>query len=85
MTSPPADDLNAAFGFHSRAGVHDFHGTGMTTPFLLQSSAGDKPFPGERGEVPHWRGRHTLRLVVKKKKSSVPGAANAAGAAQRRL
>src|SRR4029077_7325460 len=30
-------DLNAAFGFHSRSGVHDYHGTGMTTPFLLQS------------------------------------------------
>jgi len=37
-------DLNAAFGFHSRAGVHDFHGTGMTTPFLLQSSVAERPF-----------------------------------------
>jgi AsmA protein len=38
-------DLSAAFGFHSRAGVHDFHGTGMTTPFLLQASTAEKPFP----------------------------------------
>jgi len=37
-------DLNAAFGFHWHAGVRDFHGTGMSTPFLLQSAAGEKPF-----------------------------------------
>jgi hypothetical protein len=37
-------ELNAALGFHSRAGVHDFHGTGMTTPFFLQTSVSDKPF-----------------------------------------
>ncbi len=37
-------DVSAAFGFHSRAGVRDFHGTGMTTPFLLLSSVADKPF-----------------------------------------
>ncbi len=39
------DLTNAAFGFHSHAGMHDFHGTGMTSPFLLQSSVADKPFP----------------------------------------
>ncbi len=38
-------DMSAAFGFHSRAGMHDFHGTGMTTPFLLQASTAEKPFP----------------------------------------
>jgi AsmA protein len=38
------DLTNAAFGFHWHAGVHDFHGTGMTSPFLLQSSAAERPF-----------------------------------------
>jgi hypothetical protein len=38
-------DLNAAFGFHSHAGKRDWHGTGMTSAFLLQSAASDKPFP----------------------------------------
>ncbi len=37
-------EVSAAFGFHSRAGVRDFHGTGMTTPFIAQSSVADKPF-----------------------------------------
>lgn len=38
-------DLNAAFGFHSRNGVRNWHGTGMTSAFLLQSSVAEKPFP----------------------------------------
>ena len=38
-------DLSAAFGFHSRDGVRDWHGTGMTSAFLLQSSVAEKPFP----------------------------------------
>jgi uncharacterized protein involved in outer membrane biogenesis len=38
-------DLNAAFGFHSHNGQRDWHGTGMSSPFLLQSSAVGKPFP----------------------------------------
>ncbi len=38
-------DFNAAFGFHSHNGKRDWHGTGMTTPFLLQSASADKPFP----------------------------------------
>jgi hypothetical protein len=38
-------DFNAAFGFHSRNGVRNWHGTGMTSPFLLQSSVAEKPFP----------------------------------------
>src|SRR5438270_2582250 len=37
-------EVSAAFGFHSRAGVHDFHGTGMTSPLLLESSVAEKPF-----------------------------------------
>jgi AsmA protein len=65
-------DLNAAFGFHSRAGVHDFHGTGMTTPFLLQSSAGDKPFPVSAVRFHIGAGDTPGVLVVKKKKSSLP-------------
>ena len=36
-------DLNAAFGFHSHNGVRNWHGAGMTSPFLLK--AGEKPFP----------------------------------------
>ena len=65
-------DLNAAFGFHSRAGVHDFHGTGMTTPFLLQSSAGDKPFAVSAVRFHIGAGDTPSVLVVKKKKSSAP-------------
>jgi AsmA-like protein len=65
-------DLNAAFGFHSRAGVHDFHGTGMTTPFLVQSSAGDKPFPVSAIRFHIGAGDTPGVLVVKKKKSSAP-------------
>ena len=38
-------DFNAAFGFHSRNGLRNWHGTGMTSPFLLQSSVAEKPFP----------------------------------------
>ncbi len=67
-------DLNAAFGFHSRAGVHDFHGTGMTTPFLMQSSAGDKPFPVSAVRFHIGAGDTPGLPVAKKKKSSVPSA-----------
>lgn len=38
-------DLNAAFGLHSHNGARNWHGTGMTSPFLLQSSTAEKPFP----------------------------------------
>jgi hypothetical protein len=38
-------DMNAAFGFHSHNGVRNWHGAGMSSPFLLQSSSGEKPFP----------------------------------------
>src|SRR5262249_10291325 len=38
-------DLNAAFGFHSHNGQRDWHGTGMTSPFVLQSATAEKPFP----------------------------------------
>src|SRR5215472_7548696 len=38
-------DFNAAFGFHSHNGVRNWHGAGMTSPFLLQSSVAEKPFP----------------------------------------
>jgi hypothetical protein len=38
-------DLNAAFGFHSRTGVRNWHGTGMTSAFMLRSSVSEKPFP----------------------------------------
>jgi AsmA protein len=65
-------DLNAAFGFHSRAGVHDFHGTGMTTPFMMQSSTGDKPFAVSAVRFHIGAGDTPSVLVVKKKKSSAP-------------
>ncbi|HSK42306.1 MAG TPA: AsmA-like C-terminal region-containing protein, partial [Candidatus Binatia bacterium] len=65
-------DLNAAFGFHWHAGVRDFHGTGMSTPFLLQSAAGDKPFPVSAVRFHIGAGDTPAVLVVKKKKSSVP-------------
>ncbi len=65
-------DLNAAFGFHWHAGVRDFHGTGMSTPFLLQASAGDKPFPVSAVRFHIGAGDTPTALVVKRKKSSAP-------------
>ena len=65
-------DLNAAFGFHWHAGVRDFHGTGMSTPFLLQASAGDKPFPVSAVRFHIGAGDTPTALVVKKKRSSAP-------------
>jgi AsmA family/AsmA-like C-terminal region len=62
-------DLNAAFGFHSKSGVHDFHGTGMTTPFLLQTSVAEKPFPVSALHF-HMGPPDTPGLVVAKKKKS---------------
>lgn len=38
-------DLNAAFGFHSHNGIRNWHGTGMTSAFLLQATTAEKPFP----------------------------------------
>ncbi len=38
-------DLNAAFGFHSHDGARNWHGAGMTSRFLLQSSVAEKLFP----------------------------------------
>lgn len=37
-------DLNAAFGFHSHNGTRNWHGTGMTSAFLLQSATAEQPF-----------------------------------------
>lgn len=68
-------DLNAAFGFHWHAGVHDFHGTGMSTPFLLQSAAGEKPFPVSAVRFHIGAGDTPSALIVKKKKSSAPAQA----------
>ncbi len=65
-------DLNAAFGFHWHGGVRDFHGTGMSTPFLLQASAGDKPFPVSAVRFHIGAGDTPTALVVKKKKSNAP-------------
>ncbi|HEV2964549.1 MAG TPA: AsmA family protein [Candidatus Angelobacter sp.] len=39
-------EVNAAFGFHSHQGAPvDWHGTGMTSNFLLASSLASKPIP----------------------------------------
>lgn len=37
--------FNAAFGFHARNGVTTWHGAGMTTPFALETTTAEKPFP----------------------------------------
>lgn len=65
-------DLNAAFGFHWHGGVQDFHGIGMTTPFSMQSSAGDKPFAVSAVRFHIGAGDTPGLPVVKKKKSSSP-------------
>ncbi|MGC2698194.1 MAG: AsmA family protein [Candidatus Angelobacter sp.] len=62
-------ELNAGFGFHSRAGVHDFHGTGMTSPFLVQSSVADKPFAVSAIRF-HIGPPDTPGLIVPRKKKS---------------
>jgi hypothetical protein len=66
-------DVNAAFGFHSHAGVHDFHGTGNTTPFLLRTAAGEKDFAVSAIRF-HMGKPDTPALVVprKKKKGVAP-------------
>jgi hypothetical protein len=38
-------DFNAAFGFHARNGVRNWHGAGMTSPFLLETAVAERPFP----------------------------------------
>ena len=38
-------NLSAAFGVHSHSGERNWHGTGMTTPFVLQSPSAGKFFP----------------------------------------
>ncbi|HEX7286665.1 MAG TPA: AsmA family protein [Candidatus Angelobacter sp.] len=38
-------DLNAAFGFHWHNAARNWHGTGTTSPFLLQTAVAGKPFP----------------------------------------
>lgn len=38
-------DVNAAFGFHSHNRDKNWHGTGMSSPFLLQTAAAGHPFP----------------------------------------
>jgi AsmA protein len=67
-------DLNAAFGFHSKAGVHDFHGTGMTTPFLLQTSLAEKPFPVSAIRFHMGPPDNPGLVAPKKKKSSAASA-----------
>lgn len=38
-------DFSAAFGVHSHGGEKNWHGTGMTSPFVLQTLAAGKFFP----------------------------------------
>ncbi|HEY6270692.1 MAG TPA: AsmA family protein [Terriglobales bacterium] len=38
-------DLSAAFGVHSHNGEKDWHGTGMTSPFVLESPTVGRAFP----------------------------------------
>jgi AsmA-like C-terminal region/AsmA family len=38
-------DLSAAFGVHSHNGEKNWHGTGMTSPFVLQAPSAGKFFP----------------------------------------
>jgi hypothetical protein len=71
-------DLNAGFGFHWHAGVRDFHGIGMTSPFIMQSSAGDKPFAVSAVRFHIGAGDTPGLPVVKRKKSGVPIATAAA-------
>ena len=66
-------DLNGAFGFHSKAGVHDFHGTGNTTPFLIETAAAEKPFPVSAIHF-HMGPPDTPGLMVPKKRKSGAGA-----------
>jgi AsmA-like protein len=76
-------DVSAAFGFHSRAGVHDFHGTGMTTPFLLQTAVAEKSFPVSAIRF-HMGPPDTPGLALprkKKKRDAAPSAAPAPTAA----
>jgi AsmA protein len=68
-------DFNAAFGFHSHNGVRNWHGAGMTSHFLLQSSVAEKPFPVSSVKF-HIGMAETPAILTAKKASS---AAQSAG------
>ncbi len=72
-------EFNGAFGFHSHGGAHSFHGSGSTTaPFLLQTSAAEKPFPVSQVRFHVGQGDVPELIAPRKKKSSQPAPPTAA-------
>ncbi len=69
------DIPNAAFAFHCHAGVRDWHGTGVSAPFLLQTSVVDKPFPVSRVRFHVGQADTPASLVAQQTKSGQPTAA----------
>jgi len=68
-------DLTAGFGFISHAGIRNWHGTGMSTPFLLQSSVVEKPFAVSKVQFHMGAVDIPTSLVAQQTKSTQPTAA----------
>jgi hypothetical protein len=65
-------DFNAAFGFHSHNGLRNWHGAGMTSPFLLQSAVAEKPFPVSSMKFHIGPAETSAPLAARRGRRSVP-------------
>lgn len=72
-------DLNAAFGFHYHNGVRNWHGTGMTSAFLVQSAAAEKPFPVSPVHFHMGMPETSPALVAKKSRQKETAASSGTG------
>jgi hypothetical protein len=66
-------DCNAAFGFHFHNGIRNWHGAGMTSPFLLQTSVAEKPFPVSSVKFHAGPLENSPPLAVKRGRQPAPG------------
>jgi AsmA family/AsmA-like C-terminal region len=71
-------DFNAAFGFHSRNGVRNWHGAGMISPFLLQSAVAEKPFPVSSIKFHIGPAETTAPFIARRGRRSVPSSSPSA-------
>jgi hypothetical protein len=73
-------DFNAAFGFHSHNGLRNWHGTGMISPFLLQSAVAEKPFPVSSIKFHFGPAEAAAPLAARRGRRSMPSPAPSATA-----
>jgi AsmA-like C-terminal region/AsmA family len=65
-------NVNAAFGFHARNGVRNWHGAGMTSPFLLETTVAEKPFPVSPVKFHIGMAETSAALTAKRARLSAP-------------